>query len=369
MLSNVDLIRSQIPDVRILVHSIDSAYTEALADVESVTTEGLHSRVIKAAHLIRSYAQADLFFVTGGTPIFDFRLRSRLFHFGVPWLLRIPTVFFGIGVKPVHSRRGRYLYRFFLERSKYVSVRDPEVIDQLRSLGFNGKIELTADSAVAMTKGREADVDFVLAKHGLGNRKFVAFTPIFLSVAEPNAHYHEPIREADVENAYLAMAKAADAAIVSGYDAAFIAMHRVPPDDDQEAIRAVQKLMVHPSKTIDIEEDPVLITELIARAQALVGMRLHSLVLATSRAVPVVGIGFDMKVGGYMRYVGLGEFVSPISELSEQWLVTALARCFDQRDEIVRELQERTDVWRQLLTDSVITVSGLIPPDRRRFWR
>ena len=42
---------------------------------------------------------------------------------------------------------------------------------------------------------------------------------------------------------------------------------------------------------------------------SLLGLRLHSLILAGAQGVPVVGIGHDPKIGGFMEEAGVGGFL------------------------------------------------------------
>jgi polysaccharide pyruvyl transferase WcaK-like protein len=367
MIGNVAIIRRFIPQARILVHSIDPDFTESMSDVEAISVSEFRTKISKAIHLIRTYRSADLFVVTGGTPIFDFRLLSRLFHFGVPLLSSVPIVWLGIGMKPIKSRMGRAFYSLILRFSSYVSVRDPEVHQGLRGIGYKGNIELTADSAIVMPTTNDVEQDLPIQVREAIRQPFIAFTPIFLSAEDPDSHYHEAVSEIEIERAYTAMARVADVAVEGGYQAIFVPMHKVQPDDDRVAIDIVRRRMNRDSKVLDFGEHPRLTSEVISRAHLLVGMRLHSLVLATARSTPAVGIAFDMKVGGYMRYVGLGEYVRPISTLDENWLLDAYVRLLSKRDEVSRELEARIAEWTDLVIRScgnALRAGGLLDADR-----
>jgi polysaccharide pyruvyl transferase WcaK-like protein len=170
---------------------------------------------------------------------------------------------------------------------------------------------------------------------------------------DPNSHYHEAVTANDRDRAYQAMAEAADLAVEHGLSAAFFAMHKVLPDDDREPIAIIRGLMKNESLVFEVDEDPILLTDVLERATALVGMRLHSLVLASSRGVPIVAIGFDMKVGGYMRHLGLGDDVIGISEVTSDWVKKRLLRTLEQRSEISNQISHTVRGWQNLIAADV----------------
>lgn len=363
MLGNLEILRRLVPTARIRVHSIDAEFTRSLSDIDAIAVKHLKSRLAKAIHLFREYSNADLFVVTGGTPIFDFRLSSRLFHLGVPVLSRVPIVWLAVGMKPIVSRRGRAFYRSMLGFAEHVSVRDPEVAQGLRAIGYRGPIDLTVDSAIMMPISSDAQLDLREDVGATIREPFVVFAPIFLSALDPDSHYHEPVTEAEIECGYAAMARAADFAVERGYAAMFVPMHQVPPDDDRLAIGLVRDRMKRESTVLGVSGDPRLTSEIISRAHLLIGMRLHSLVLATARGTPAIGIGFDMKVGGYMRYVGLGEYVRPLSELDDGWLLGAFEKLLAERDRTSDELRARMTEWSDVAirtARNALTAAGLL---------
>ena len=102
----------------------------------------------------------------------------------------------------------------------------------------------------------------------------------------------------------------------------------------------------------------------VGRADMLIGMHLHSLVLATAQGTPSVGIGFDMKVGGFMRYLGEGDRHVPIRGLRTETLRTMAESCWSDRDAIRRRLDARMGEWRGLVEESMADVRAAIGGDR-----
>ena len=49
---------------------------------------------------------------------------------------------------------------------------------------------------------------------------------------------------------------------------------------------------------------------LIGRADAVLGMRLHSLIFAAAQGTPFAGVSYDPKVAGFVDYMGQGRWCS-----------------------------------------------------------
>ena len=73
---------------------------------------------------------------------------------------------------------------------------------------------------------------------------------------------------------------------------------------DSSAGESVASLMHHKPYIIRHRYDSALTIGVISKMSAVMGMRLHSLVFAANANVPVAGIIYDIKVEGFMNYIG-----------------------------------------------------------------
>lgn len=347
-----ELLSNEYPNSEIFAYTIDHQYTRNVCQVTPVYAPQDVSFFWRAVALYRAYRSMDVFVISGGTPIFDYYYLSRLFHFGIPLLHRIPMVYLGIGLKPITSWYGKLFFRFVLGRSRYISARDPEVIEHLRAMGISNEIELTADSAILLPV--ESDrAKPLLAEAGVrSDAPVIGICPIYLSENYKD-HYHEPVPSDCRNRSYLALAHVADALIEEGKQVVFVPMHQVPPDDDRVPIQQIVEQMSETPIVIEQPEDPRVVTAILSSMDMLVGMRLHSLVLASSQHVPIVSIGFDMKVGGYMRYLGLSQYHQEIAELEAARLLETVHQCWDARQEVRQHLVKTMDGWRTLIRASI----------------
>jgi polysaccharide pyruvyl transferase WcaK-like protein len=354
------LLEKAFPDCMVYAHSIDPGYTKAVCGIEPISAPPERSLLRKAYSLASAYRSMDLVVVSGGTPIFDYRLLSRAFHFAVPILSGIPIAFVGVGLKPVRSRRGKWLFNQVLKRAVYVGARDPEVIDHLRQMGFDGDIELTADSAIVMESGPASEARALMTSAGVDlGKPIVAIAPIYLS-ADYKSHYHEPVPLARREYSYASLARVADHQIEQGRQVIFIPMHQLPPDDDREIIRSVRQQMIGRALVLEPPEDPRVVSALLRQADMLIGMRLHSLVLAASGGVPSVAIGFDTKVGGFMRYLGIGEYCHPIGDFTVEQLIESAEDCWKKRTDLSAQLERTMREWRDLVEAGIDRMTSVL---------
>ncbi|MHA1943739.1 MAG: polysaccharide pyruvyl transferase family protein [Candidatus Thorarchaeota archaeon] len=353
------LLEEAIPGARIFAHSIDPEYTRRVCGVEPVFAPRNARFPGKALALMRAYRSMDLFVVSGGTPIFDYFFASRAFHLGVPLMSRIPMVFFGIGVKPVRSRYGKWFYRHVLKRAKYISARDPNVRERLEAMGVDRKIDLTADSAICLPSSPDREAEESLCRAGLDlDQPIVGICPIFLS-DNFRDHYHEPVPRGRREAAYQHLADLADRLITTGRQVVFLPMHQVPPDDDCAVIQEIRERMQRSAPALKPDEDPSLVTNLLGRMDMVVGMRLHSVLLASSRHVPVCAIGFDMKVGSFMDYLSMGRYCESIHTMTYEKLHEMTEDCWRNRNAIRARLRRTMDEWRGLVERSASKLAEL----------
>ena len=94
-----------------------------------------------------------------------------------------------------------------------------------------------------------------------------------------------------------------------------------------------------------------------------VGMRLHSLIMAVVAGVPMVGLSYDPKVDRFLRQAGLVALLS-VNNLNAQNLVEMLTWADSQREEIIKELDLRIpSMYQKAWQTARIAVSMLENPD------
>ncbi len=302
------------PGVEVAALSTDPAQTRATCGVESLQL--LSPRGYLAHGYGDAFEDADAVVVTGGTPFYDWDHLSRLIHM---WHARrgTPLACFGVGAKRIESPHGRRLTRVLLSDACSLSARDG--VSRARLASISGKdVELTGDSALWMEPAPRGDADAVRRAAGVEpGDEMVVVCPRALSRLN-RAHYHDRVSPTLIEAIRRSTADVADALVEAGHRVVFLPMHTAANDDDTQEIGIISGLMEAKPATIREPLAPPVAAALLGSASLVVGFRLHSLVLAAAQGVPVVGVGYDEKINGFMEYAGVPDCVVDPDGLREK---------------------------------------------------
>ncbi|TRO46532.1 hypothetical protein E2P65_05600, partial [Candidatus Bathyarchaeota archaeon] len=297
------------PGVKIVALSTDPRHTLRVCGVDAIDLMGprglLGRHDASLSAYMRAFRDADLCVVSGGTPIYDYGHLSRALHFGLPLVAGTPLVCFGVGVKSVRSMVGSSSVRAMLSRARLVSARDIPSRDELARLGVSG-VSVTGDSGLFLEPaGREVALD-VLAESGVDtSRPMAAICPRFLSTRH-RRHFHDPLSPAEISRIRRGVAGVADHLSEEGFEVIFLPFHRGPVDDDQVEIGEIAGLMGGSApKVLGRGLLPGEALSVLGCMRLVFGLRLHSLIFAASQGVPVVGVGYDSKIGGFMELAGV----------------------------------------------------------------
>jgi polysaccharide pyruvyl transferase WcaK-like protein len=308
-----------VRDPEIVAVSSDPDQTRRTCGVEAIPLLSPLGRLRRDGSSVEAYHEAfresDACVISGGTPIYDYGYASRLLHFGFPTIMGRRLFCFGMGVKPIRSRMGVSITRELLGWTELISTRDRLSRDELVRIGVDRPIAVTGDSALFLTPCSYAVGLERLVESGVDtDRPMVAVCPRALS-NDYRKHYHASLSQGAILSIRDAVAAVADHLSDAGYEVVFIPMHRSPYDDDLEEIRVVQSLMRGRStRVIDVGMEPAEAMAVLGRMSLVLGLRLHSLILAAAQGVPVVGVDYDRKIRGFMELAGVGEFLCLPSE-------------------------------------------------------
>lgn len=209
----------------------------------------------------------------------------------------------GQGIGPLRRRISRLSVRLALDKAHAITVRDAESMRVLRDIGVRSPIEQTADLAWLMPRDTAA-ADRLLEERDIG-----IGTPIVIIAPRP---WHT-LR---TDNLAARIATLAEELARRGFRAVGIPMDaRV----DVSLLRAVSDLTDAFTVVRGIPT-PEVALGLIARATAVVAMRLHAALFAGMAGVPSLTIGYDPKVTALVALLGLPEPLS-LDEVIEDGLL------------------------------------------------
>ena len=353
-----------LPDVEIVAVSSHPEQTREVCGVEAVPLLSPLGFLRRDGASLEAYVEAfggaDACIVSGGTPVYDHGHVSRLLHFGFPGVVGRRLFCFGIGVKPIRSGVGVALTRALVNRADLVSTRDYLSRDELVRIGVERRVAVTGDSALFLSPAGRSVGSRKLFECGVeASGGVVAICPRVLS-PDHRSHYHEPVSLEAIDGIRRALAGVADALMEDGLEVVFLPMHRVAPDDDLEEIQKIIGLMRgRTAAVVDVGMTPGEAMAVLGCVDLVLGLRLHSLILAAAQGVPVVGVDYDRKIRGFMELAGAAEYLWRPSE-PPRALTERVRMGLDDSGSLGEELRHSCDIMKERILGEAARLASFL---------
>jgi polysaccharide pyruvyl transferase CsaB len=275
-----------IQNVEITVISADPESTAEKYWVNGVPKNSLFK-------IINAMRKCDAFVLGGGGLLQDTTsLKSLLYYL---FLIRLSkflgkrTILLGQGIGPLKNKR---ITSWALKGVDLITVRDEASAKLLIEIGAHPKrIVVTSDIALLLEPIAKDKAKRYLFSEGIikEREKLVAVS------------LRAPVK--DIKGLEVKLAEVLD--IISGINAAQIVFIPFKPEDT-EYIAKVSKHMKHPFKILSGAYSPSELMGIISCFDALIGMRLHSLIFAARTDVPYFAVSYDPKVETFAKLTGAG---------------------------------------------------------------
>jgi len=280
--ATVGELRRLIPDVEIAVLSAAPADTSRAYGVRGIPRSDLRT-------IVGVLRDCDLFLSGGGSLFQDATSwRSPWYYLALVAAARVlarHTMVYAQGIEPPRRPSVRAAMAFLLNGMDLITVRDVTSQAVLTELGVRRpRVVLTADPSLLLTPDWSVRVAAERARWGEGAWFGLAMRPW-----------------AGGEAVRAAGAAARITAERLGIRWALLPMHR---PGDLAACEALAADLGEAATVVRAALGPREMLALIGSLDLLVGMRLHALLFAAARGVPVVPIAYDPKVTALMRDLG-----------------------------------------------------------------
>lgn len=229
--------------------------------------------------LIKSISKTHILISGGGSLLQDKTSKNGiLYYLGIIFLSKIfrkKVYIFSQGIGPVDFSRNQYFLKKILSLTDYISVRDQESMNFLKKIGIRKEIVLSGDPVFLIQPGDEDKRKRLWKKAGLDEGKkliTISLRPwknIDNIIKEINLFMGNFSRE-EYQVRYLSFHQGEDDKLIGG---------KVPKDE-----------------IIDFPLNPNDINLMISSSFLIIGMRLHSLILAAAHQVKFISISYDPKV-------------------------------------------------------------------------
>lgn len=294
----------------------------------------------------RSVMRTDLTLIFDAI-LFDRSLFNPLFNFLSTLYLLLPLArkrgkkmgFYDVGTGPVNTPLGRRMLRELSDLMDFITVRDQDSYDILMDIGVkNPRILLAADAAVNVQPSDDARCAQILERHGLkpGEPFLAANINVYLDTwAGPG---RKPMTREQFVNAYVA----AMDRVMGQLDVpvVFVTTQHADVGLNREVIARLRR----PERTrmiTNVEYSHYDIKGVLGKAELLCGMRLHSMILASSALTPIAGLAYQPKVDHYFRTLGLEKHSMSFDAFSADSLERHILEGWAARAAIRKRLEQR----------------------------
>lgn len=313
---------------------------------------------------VRAVTGAKLLISGGGSLLQDATSRRSLKYYAgvidIAERARVKTYIYANGIGPVSDTANRRLTARIVDRATEVSVRDEDSAEELHRIGATrNDIRVTADPAFLIKPYDERR----LARVTDGLTESVGFFAV--SLRPPVSQAKSP-KSSRAESWQIAddMLEACKK-IAEEYEIVPIVIPMQGVQDGEICRYFVEKYnsSCYDGKNAllyEPENAPELIG-VLSRAEFVIGMRLHSIIFASSVAVPVVGLAYDRKVSSMMKALGQS-FVIELDESAGIGEKTYRCVCeiMTNRDMICAELSSRAADMRLRCREDLKTARDLL---------
>lgn len=332
--SIITALKNEIENIEIIVLSNNPEKTKALYGVSSVNRW-------KMPEVVKAIKGSDLLVSGGGSLLQDVTSSKTVPYYlaivKIAQLLRKKVVFYSQGIGPVNKGISRYLIKHIVNKVDHIFVRDASSKALLESIGIKKKVNLAIDPVLGISISQQ---DIKRRSKTVG---------VYIRPWQDEMHD---------KNMLDSMIDGLTELIAKGYALCFIPMHY---DQDKEIAQVLAKEVKETAlkknllakeelcKNIEVIDKNLSIKEVLAYTAGfdfVIGMRLHSLIMAAACHVPMLGISYDPKVTAFIGEMKVPYCIDSDKITSEKFIeqLLSLEKNLEQeKKQLERLLEEKKD--------------------------
>ncbi len=342
-------LRREKPDVKITVLCANPAKMRTLYGARCINRYNLPA-------IISEMRRASILINGGGNLIQDgTSKKSLLYYTGIMRLARfmgLKTVLYANGIGPLYNDISRKRAKIAIDRCDLITLRDPESLDLIRELGCNQAASnaiISADPAFAGLPSDRKWTEFLLKREGLdtGKKYFMVSVRSGNTLSDSKTNFDDRV----VEKLSNAINFVSDK---YGLTPIFVPFQSKIDDVITERLASQCKSGIILSGLSATE-----LCGIIDICEFVISMRLHLLIFAASRSVPMIGVSYDKKVDSFMKYVG-SDAICDVRYFESEEIIKAVGETIENRDALVEKLSEKNHEFTELTRNDAKAVIAML---------
>ena len=302
-------IRAMAPDVDITALSYKPEFTKSEYKVNAVQR-------FNATEVLKTIKHSDIVLSGGGTLLQDgTSTRSLIYYLAIIKMAKLfkkRVMLYANGIGPVNGSLNRRLVKSVVNTVDMITLREKLSEADLRSIGVSKpNIIVTADPAFTLKSIEKEEADRLLSEEGVPrDKQLVGVSVRAWSRAMGGEDYLEKI------------ALVCDSLTEKGKNVVFVPMEY---PRDLEVSKKVMAKMHSKAYLLEKRYNPPQIMGIVGSLDLMLSMRLHTLIFAAVKNVPMLGIIYDPKVEYYLKELEMPEAGDVRRELLQSGKITEKA--------------------------------------------
>lgn len=346
------IVFTENPEVVSNTHNVEAIYSSR------------HKIFKNIIQIIQTLSRSDMF-IFGGGSILGGGYRQTL-----SWMSKIllakmlskPTVIYAVGVYPDFHKKLKILKRIILNNAvDLISVRDEESKKILENIGIK-KVYLTADPALCLETVDSLRVQEILCKENIAMGAYPR-VGVCLRGTYMNQLFLE---ETEYVQFKKILALVIDQLITNlDVEVVFIPMRYTPPDN-KIAFEILEMVQYKESvKIITGGYTPQELMGILGKMDMVIGMRLHSLILAAAMSVPIMGIVYHPKVKNFLLQLNQNIKFCDINNLNFDDLKTKIETTWQSKEYLKLTFAYSVSNQKTNINDNALLVCDLLKQRRK----
>lgn len=321
LMAILENLRSYKKDVKILVLSKKPEETKKLYGVDTADRFNFNE-------IVKAMKNSTLFLNGGGNLIQDeSSTRSLMYYLATIWMakkLGLKVMLYSNGIGAIDRKFNRLVTSRIINKADVITLREEISLKEIESLGITKpQVLVTADPAFTLMPCSDGETDSILEAEGIkkdkplvgiSTRKWKNADKYTRQIAAAADYMYEKLNVQPV----------------------LIPMHY---PHDMDICNTIASMMKHKPAIIKNKYSVPQTLGIIKSMDMIIGMRLHALIYGASLLIPVLGLIYDPKVEGFLKYIKQPS-AGNVENLDYEVLIQRIEDVWNNRQHIKNQLTE-----------------------------